>query len=405
MRSQIDNRKSQIAIVGGGPAGSSAAIRLADRGFEVTLIEREKFPRHKLCGEFISPECLTHFAELGVLDEMLAAGGERIHETRFFDRKGRSFAIPSGLLDHKRAALGLSRSAMDAILLDHARRSGVKVFDGTRLSEAFIEDEVLKAISVVDENACTEIVSANLFIDASGRNNALCRLVQRSQDDSSKPAAKASVAVGFKNHFRDVKIEPGVCEIFSFPRGYGGLSSVENGAANLCFLMDPKIVRKIGSDPAKLVERAVCSNVRAAKALENASAAADWLAVSISSFGRTPASPIKNLFAVGDSAAFIDPFTGSGMLMAFESSALLSMAIAEHAPITERIVAEYSLLREQAFSRRLRVCSLLRKAAFAPFIPTATIRFLAFSKRSRNYIASMTRSYEKHSLNTRNAPS
>lgn len=402
MRSQIANHKSQIAIVGGGPAGSSLAIRLANSGFEVALIEREKFPRHKLCGEFISPECLAHFGELGVLEQMLSAGGVRIHETRFFERRGRSFSIPSGLLDSRTAALGLSRSAMDSILLEQARGSGVRVLEGTRVSETLVEAGNLISITVIDENARHEVISADMFIDATGRSNALSKLVQRSTTgESSRPSAKQSIAVGFKNHFRDVEIDPNVCEIFSFPGGYGGLSSVENGAANLCFLMDPKAVRRLGSDPALLVEQAVCSNVKAARAFANATPIADWLAVSINSFGRTPNAGIKNLFTVGDSAAFIDPFTGSGMLMALESSALLASAIAEYASSTERIAAKYSESRERAFSRRLKVCSLLRKAAFVPVVPTATIRFLAFSKRSRNYIASLTRSPEKPGLKTR----
>ena len=71
-QSKIQNLKSKIAIVGAGPAGASLAIRLAKENFDVTLIERDKFPRHKLCGEFVSPECLAHFRALGVLDEMLA---------------------------------------------------------------------------------------------------------------------------------------------------------------------------------------------------------------------------------------------------------------------------------------------------------------------------------------------
>ena len=80
----------KIAIAGAGPAGSSLAIRLAEAGFDVTLIEREKFPRHKLCGEFISPECFDHFRELGVLDRMLSAGGDHISETRFYSPSGKN---------------------------------------------------------------------------------------------------------------------------------------------------------------------------------------------------------------------------------------------------------------------------------------------------------------------------
>src|SRR5437763_5233450 len=91
------NYTYDIAVVGAGPAGSSAAIRLALAGKRVLLVEKEKFPREKLCGEFISPECLEHFAELGVLDRMQFAGGVAIAETVFFGRGGRGVAVPSAM--------------------------------------------------------------------------------------------------------------------------------------------------------------------------------------------------------------------------------------------------------------------------------------------------------------------
>ena len=78
-----------IVIVGAGPAGASAAIRLANAGRRVLLVEKEKFPRAKLCGEFISPECLEHFRELEVLESMRASGGVEISETIFYSRSGR----------------------------------------------------------------------------------------------------------------------------------------------------------------------------------------------------------------------------------------------------------------------------------------------------------------------------
>jgi len=95
----MPNSNQPVVIAGAGPAGTSLAIRLARLGLPVTLVERYKFPRQKLCGEFISPECLLHFDELGVLDQMLAAGGDRIYETRFFETGGRSISVPSGWFD------------------------------------------------------------------------------------------------------------------------------------------------------------------------------------------------------------------------------------------------------------------------------------------------------------------
>src|SRR5260370_21015989 len=79
-----------VIIAGGGPAGSSAAIHLAMRGPRVLLAEQKRFPRAKLCGEFISPECLPHFERLGVADRMLAAGAGRIEGKGFFLHRRRS---------------------------------------------------------------------------------------------------------------------------------------------------------------------------------------------------------------------------------------------------------------------------------------------------------------------------
>src|SRR5689334_20098902 len=128
-QSSIGNPRPRVVMAGAGPAGSSVAIRLAKLGFEITLIERERFPRPKLCGEFISPECLAHFTELGVLDQMMSAGGDEISETRFFESGGRSVTVPSRWFGHGEFALSLSRASMDKILLDEAKRIGVSVHE------------------------------------------------------------------------------------------------------------------------------------------------------------------------------------------------------------------------------------------------------------------------------------
>lgn len=391
-QSTIRDPQSAVAVVGAGPAGSSLAIRLANEGFSVTLIERETFPRHKLCGEFISPECLRHFDALGVLDEMLAAGGERIFETHFYDRKGNGFSVPSSLLDDSGFALSLSRSKMDSILLEKARAAGVEVLEGTRASEAYVDNDRLAGLRVIGEDQREKYVEADLFVDATGRSSGLSKLVDRKRSGKPKSKPQHSVSVGFKNHFSGVKVAPGTCEIFFFPGGYGGLTSIENGLVNLCFLMDTKAALKIGSSADKLLEHAVSLNTRASAALRSAKPVGEWLAVSISSFGRSEPTRVKNLFAVGDSAAFIDPFTGSGMLMALESSSLLGSAIARDPHLPQRIAAEYGLEHKRVFGRRLMICSMLRRAAFVPIVPAAAIRFLSLSKRSRNYLAGSTRS-------------
>src|SRR2546423_1096738 len=79
-----------VIIAGGGPAGASAATHLALRGARVLLAEQKKFPREKLCGEFISPECSLHFERLGVVDQIISARPARLTETAFYSRRSKS---------------------------------------------------------------------------------------------------------------------------------------------------------------------------------------------------------------------------------------------------------------------------------------------------------------------------
>src|SRR5918997_572363 len=111
-----------VMVVGGGPAGTSAAIHLANVGIRVLLAEQKKFPRAKLCGEFISPECLEHFRRLGVVERMTEAGGARLVKTVFYSRGGKSVPVPSEwFANGSEVALGLSRAEMDERLLARAR--------------------------------------------------------------------------------------------------------------------------------------------------------------------------------------------------------------------------------------------------------------------------------------------
>src|SRR3954466_6712019 len=137
-----------IVIAGGGPAGSSLAIRLARQGASVLLAEQKRFPRHKLCGEFISPECLDHFRELGVLDAMLSSGAASLATTVFYSRRGRSFEVPSNWLGGQGLAIGLSRAQMDRVLLDEAKRSGVTVIEEVSISGTINVDGKTRGVTL-----------------------------------------------------------------------------------------------------------------------------------------------------------------------------------------------------------------------------------------------------------------
>lgn len=379
-----------IVIAGAGPAGSSLAIRLARAGYEVTLIEREKFPRHKLCGEFISPECLAHFEEMGVLDEMLASGGDQITETRFFSRSGKRVAVPSEWFGGP-FALSVSRAAMDHIMLERARAAGVEILEETSAVGLRVEKKRITAVIVRDAAGHASEISADIFIGATGRARVLQKLAAK-HFSRRRSAAKTPLArvVAFKNHFKDVCLEKGVCEIFFFRGGYGGLSHVEDGAVNLCFLVKADEVKRVHGSTNRLMTELLFQNERARRCLAHAEPVGDWLAVSIDRFGRKDLRPAANLFTVGDSAAFIDPFTGSGMLMALESSEILARCITEGASLDD-IYGDYSRNYRSMFKKRLRVSSYLRKGAFKPHLAGAVIHALNLSRKPIEFLARATR--------------
>lgn len=379
----------KIAIAGAGPAGSSLAIRLAEAGFDVTLIEREKFPRHKLCGEFISPECFDHFRELGVLDGMLSAGGDHIAETRFYSPSGRNVAVPSEWFGGG-FALSLSRAEMDDRLMRRTREMGVNTLEETSAIGLRAEKGRILAVITRNGEGASE-VPADLFIDATGRARVLEKLAEKhlSRAAAKHPNPRPRL-VGFKNHFRGVSLEKGACEIYFFRGGYGGLSYVEQGAANFCFLIKAREVKRFNGKPNKIIEELVFKNKRAYSCLKDAEPIGDWLAVSIDGFGKKELRPAANLFTVGDSAAFIDPFTGSGMLMALEGSRLLAGCISACASPDE-IALNYARAYRQNFRKRLWVCAPLRKGTFMPNLAGAVITALSLSKKPIEFLARATR--------------
>ena len=136
--------------------------------------------------------------------------------------------------------------------------------------------------------------------------------------------------IAFKVHLRNTRVAPNACEIYFYPEGYGGLSSVEGDISNLCFIISAEQVKRHHSNPELVMREMVMKNQRAAYTLEHAQPESEWLSASWERFGRQQPSPANGLLAIGDSAAFIDPFTGSGMLMAFESGELAADVIVRH---------------------------------------------------------------------------
>ena len=376
-----------VIIAGAGPAGSSAAIHLVRRGVRVLLVEQKKFPRAKLCGEFISPECQRHFENLGVAEAMSSAQPAALTETVFYSSGGHHITVPSSWFGGS-AALGLSRAVMDNVLLRRAQNCGVTVLEGTTITESILHATEVRGVRL-KENGREHEYLAPLTIDATGRACILTRKLHRSEP-KSKPKL-----IAFKAHLRNTRVAPNACEIYFYPDGYGGLSTVEGEISNLCFIISAEQVKRHYSNPEAVMREMVMKNRRAAYTLEQAQPVSEWLSASWERFGRRQPSPAKGLLTIGDSAAFIDPFSGSGMLMALESGELVAEVIVRHRDKlknSESLATEYTNEYIRKFDSRLRICGWLRRVAFNPRLAGLGIAVCGASKRFRSRIARATRS-------------
>jgi flavin-dependent dehydrogenase len=278
---------------------------------------------------------------------------------------------------------------MDDHLLQRAKVLGVTVLENSTVSD-IIEDGScitgVRAKSNGEREYCGTVV-----VDATGRSRLLSR--KTSPVRSVKPSL-----VAFKAHLSSTRGAATACEIYSYPGGYGGLSTVEDGRSNLCFIIEASHVRRAHSDPQTVIRENVMLNRRAKFTLEHATVETDWLSVALESFGRHKPSPKPGLLAIGDSAAFIDPFTGSGMLMALESGELVAEQIIQHAhKLSDRdgigsLCDSYTRAYRENFDSRLRVCSLLRRVAFRPALAQLAISTCSYSDRFRGWLARSTHS-------------
>ena len=371
-----------VIIVGAGPGGASAAIHLARHDLRVLLVEQKKFPRSKLCGEFISPECQRHFENLGVAESIHASKPSALTETVFYSARGHHVAVPSDWFGGT-AALGLSRAVMDDALLRRAKACGVNVVENATINETIIERETVHGVRLKENE-----YFAPLTIDATGRARILSKKLNNGEIQSKRKL------IAFKAHLRNTHVAANACEIYFYRDGYGGLSTVEGDVSNLCFITSADLVKRHHSNPDVIVREVIMKNERAAFTLANAQLESEWLSASWERFGRRQPNPANGLIAIGDAAAFIDPFTGSGMLMAFESGELAADVIVRNQEklTPASIGVAYAEAYSQKFDSRLQISSWLRRAAFSPRLAGLGIAICGASKYFRNRLAHATRS-------------
>ena len=329
-------------VIGGGPAGAMAAVRLAEAGRQVTLAEKESGPHGTVCGEFLSREAVDYLKSVAIAPSGL--GAKPIDSVRLYaGKKCAEAALPF-------PALSLSRRLLDAVLLERAAEAGCEVLRGRCVQQLAAHDH-----GWVAEFESGEGITARTVFLASGKHNVR---------GWSRGRGRQNGLVGFKMHWRlgaaQVAALRECIELFLFPGGYAGLSLVEDDTANLCMAVRRPSLHLAGGWKG-LLTRMLELNLPLRERLRGAEALASQpLAIAPIPYGYLAASS-SGLWRIGDQAAVIPSFTGDGIAIALHSATLAVQMLLDGKSADEYL----STLRVQ-LSRPMRLGTWVSRAMIAP---------------------------------------
>ena len=314
--------RADLLVVGGGPAGSSLAALAARAGVRTLLLEKEHFPRDKVCGEFVSAEGCAVLGRAGLLDAVVAKRAMPMDACLLADAKGRSVtsALPE-LPGAGRTALGIFRAVFDELLLHHATACGVTVRDRTTALAPIVSDGVVRGVMARSgDDAGEEDVHATLVVAADGRRSMLQRALLPDIGDPTTTTPRSWF--GFKAHFPDRTGGLGRrIELFVFDGGYAGLGPVEGGRLDLGLIARVSALKACGGSPQRLFAERMLQNPLLAERLAGLTTCSPWKSIGPLRFNvRQPAS--HGALFLGDAAGTIDPFSGEGMSNALRGAEL-----------------------------------------------------------------------------------
>ncbi len=352
------------AVIGGGVAGLTLAVQLAQAGRRVVLFEKETYPFHRVCGEYVSMENYDFLCRIGVpLADM-----DLPRMTRF------TVSSPSGVALHHPldiGGLGITRYVLDQLLARLATQHGATVLEGTRVTDVAFADNYFTL-----STASGATYRARLACGAWGKHANLDSKLHR---PFLEPSRQERQFVAVKRHLEGVDFPAATVEMHNFRDGYCGLSPVGGGLTNCSYISDVRNLRAHGNSVAEMERQVLMQNPLLRPYLE-AAQRQDTPPIVISQITFRERSTVDNhVLMLGDAAGTIAPLAGNGMSMGMNASYLLHgllLAFLDGRLTRTELEQGYTRAWRRLLSLRIRAGRLIHQVFGSPGLTTAGIRVL-----------------------------
>ncbi|MGQ0828142.1 MAG: NAD(P)/FAD-dependent oxidoreductase [Bacteroidota bacterium] len=308
------NNTYQIAIAGGGLAGLSLAIQMADAGYSCVLFEKNKYPFHKVCGEYISMESYDFIERLGLpLSKMDLP---RINKLEVSSPKGK-------ILEHNLnlGGFGISRFLLDQKLAELAQSKGIKIIQECRVNEIKFSNDQF-TIETEKGN-----YTAAVCIGAWGKRSNMDKKMHR--DFVHANSTDERNYVGIKYHIKH-EFNNNLIQLHNFKNGYCGISKIENAVCCLCYLTDAENLKANNGSIKQMEKEVLMQNPHLKKYFESAEFLFEEpVTISQIKIGSKRAVD-DHILMLGDTAGFIAPLSGNGMSIALRSSYLTHFLLIDY---------------------------------------------------------------------------
>ena len=363
-------------VIGAGPAGSSAAIVLAMAGWRVAIVEKQAFPRRKVCGECVSASNLPLLAAFGIAESLSAIAGPPLRQLALLcgEKMARS-PLPAYADAAHRWGVAIGREQLDTLLLDQARHHGAEIFQPWLVCRVDGSPGTFRCRLRGKDAREEQSLSAPVLIDAHGSWEPLGVL-----PGAPRTPHRSSDLLAFKANFSGTRIEQSLLPVLSFPGGYGGMVVGGHAVATFAFCLRRDALARArqqhpGLGPAQAAARWVMQHcIAAAAMLASAEQDGKWLAAGPIRPGIRVGQRPGAAFLVGNAAGEAHPIIGEGISIAIQSSVLAARILCPHrgdigdVRLQARLQATYASAWRHHFANRIHLSAVFAHAAMRPGI-------------------------------------